>query len=568
LHEIVTAITEGKGVEEDIQTLSELGEVIRDTSLCGLGQTAPNPLLATLHYFRDEYMAHIRQKRCDAAVCKEIVSAPCQHVCPIGQEAGVYIGLIAQDRMREAVEIVKKDNPLAAVLSRVCHHPCEAKCRAAESGDPISIRSLKRFVTDYGLKENIMTKADSVEKDPDKKVAVVGSGPAGLTCSFYLAQKGYDVTVFEKLPVVGGMLAAGIPEYRLPRKILTAEIDFVKSAGVTMKTGVSLGNDFSIDDLFRQGHKAIFVATGAYESLKLGIANEEVDGVVPAMRILEKINLDEEVQIGKKVGVVGGGNAAIDVSRSLLRTGIPEEVTVFYRRTAHEMPAFKEEIEAALEEGVQIRFLTAPVKIEVRNGRLDSCQFVRMRLGEIDTSGRRKPIAVEGSEFTVRMDNLVVAIGERPDTAFLRGENLETSKRNTLIVDRETLLTNREGVFAGGDLVLGPSTVVEAVAHGKLAADSIDMFLRGEKPRRQYEVTRPSIYVEPVELSEEELSVTKRTEADKQPLHTRRSSFQEVEFCYSKGQATKEARRCLRCGLETREGQQFLEELRQPVKEG
>jgi len=568
LHDIVTDITEGRGVEEDIQTLSELGEVIRDTSLCGLGQTAPNPLLATLHYFRDEYMAHIRQKRCDAAVCKEIVSAPCQHVCPIGQEAGVYIGLIAQDRMKEAVEIVRKDNPLAAVLSRVCHHPCETKCRAAESGDPISIKSLKRFIADYGLRENIVTKAESLEKNSDGKVAVVGSGPAGLTCSYYLARKGYDVTIFEKLPVVGGMLAVGIPEYRLPRRIVNADIDFVRSAGVTIKTGVSLGDDFSLDDLFRQRYKAIFVATGAYESVKLGIANEEVHGVIPAMGILKEINLGKEVEIGKRVGVIGGGNAAIDVSRSLLRTGIPEEVIVFYRRTIHEMPAFKEEIEAALEEGVQIRFLTAPVKVEVRNGRLEGCQFVRMRLGEIDTSGRRKPIAIEGSEFTVRMDHLIVAIGEKPNTAFLLEENLEMSKRSTLVVDRETLLTNREGVFGGGDLVLGPSTVVEAVAHGKLAANSIDMLLRGEKPTRHYEVTRPSMYVEPVELSEEELSITTRTPVDKQPLHTRKTSFQEVEFCYSKGQAMREARRCLRCGLETREGQQFLEGLRRSIKEG
>lgn len=563
--EIVTDITEGKGKEEDLETLEELAQVVKDTSLCGLGQTAPNPLLATLRYFREEYMAHIREKKCPAAVCKEIISSPCQHVCPIGQEVPVYIGLIAQKRLKEAVEVVKKDNPIAATLSRVCHHPCEAKCRAGEGGDSIAIRSLKRFITDYGLREQIMMKTEPVKKDPSKKVAIIGSGPAGLACSYYLALKGYDITILEKLPVVGGLLTVGIPEYRLPREILNADIDFIRSAGVAIRTGVSFGIDFSIDDLFNEGYKAVFIATGAHESLKLGIANEEVEGVMPAMEILKNVNLGKSVQIGKTVGIVGGGNAAIDAARSLLRTEIPKKVIIFYRRTINEMPAFKEEIDAAIEEGVEIKFLTAPVRIMVSNGKLNGCGFTRMRLGEIDASGRRRPIPVEGSEFTVELDNLVVAIGEKPDTTFLSKTGFQVSNWNTLIVNHETLLTSREGVFAGGDLVLGPSTVVEAVAHGKLAAQSIDMYVKGEKPKRDYRITRPSMYVQPIELSEEELFVTARVAMPQTPLETRKSGFTEVEIGYLDDQAIKESRRCLRCDLETLEGQKFLEELKNSI---
>jgi NADH-quinone oxidoreductase subunit F len=567
LHEIVSGIAEGRGREEDLETLEELGQVIRDTSLCGLGQTAPNPLLATLRYFRDEYLAHIREKRCEAAVCKEIVSAPCQHVCPIDQEASAYIALVAKDRLEEAAHVVRKDNPLAAVLSRVCHHPCEVKCRAGESGDPIDIRSIKRFITDHAMEKGITAKAEAPVNGNGSKVAVVGAGPAGLICAHYLSLKGYDVTVFEKRAVAGGMLAVGIPEYRLPRALLKADLDYVTSPGMTIKTGMSLGEDFSLDDLQADGYKAVFVAIGAYESSKLGIENESIRGVLPAMEILEKINSGQKVDIGKRVGIVGGGNAAVDTARSLVRTGIPEKVTIYYRRTTDEMPAFKEEVEAALEEGIEVEFLTSPVRIVADGGGLAGCEFNRMELGELDESGRRRPVPIAGSEFTVELDSLIVAIGERPESQFMSEYGVELTKWKTVVADSETLKTKRDGLFAGGDLVLGPSTVVEACAHGKISAQSIHLYLSDKEITRTYGVTRPSTYVEPVELSDEELSVTSRGEMRRLPIGERRSGLGEVELGYEKTAAVREARRCLRCELETSEGQAFLEEIKAAAKE-
>ncbi|MBA7598445.1 Ferredoxin--NADP reductase [subsurface metagenome] len=562
--EIVTDITEGKGKEKDLETLEELADVVKDVSLCGLGQTAPNPVLGTLRYFKDEYIDHIKKKKCTAAVCNEIISSPCQHTCPIDTEAQVYISLIAKKKYKKALEIIKKDNPFASVLSRVCNHPCEAKCRASEGGEPIAIRNLKRFVTDYGLKNGLMLKAESGKKNGKDKVAIVGSGPAGLTCGYYLAQKGYKVTVFEKLPVVGGMLIVAIPEYRLPKNILDADIEYIKSAGIEIKTNSELGKDFSLDSLFEEGYKAVFIATGAHKSLKLNIPGEDSKGVLPSMKVLSSINLGKEIEIGKRVGVVGGGNSAVDAARAVLRTGKPESVTIFYRRTVAEMPAFKEEVEAALEEGIEIEFLTAPKNIISEGGNLKGCEFIKMKLGDVDKSGRRRPIPIEGSEFKVEIDTLVVAISEQPDSSYVKKETgLEISKWQTIVVDPETFATYREGVFAGGDVVTGPNTVVDAVASGKITAESIDMFISGREIKREYKITKPSMYIEPVELSEEEVLEANRAQMASLSVDDRKNNFKEVEQGFSEEIVIKEARRCLRCDLETKDGQKFLESLKE-----
>lgn len=562
--EIVTDITEGKGKEEDLETLEDLSYVVRDTSLCGLGQTAPNPVLATLRYFKNEYIEHIKQKKCSAAVCKEIISSPCQHTCPIDTEAPVYISLITKGKYEEALKIIKKDNPLPSVIARVCHHPCETKCSASEGGEPIAIRMLKRFVTDYGLNKGLMLKAKPVKKNGKGKVAIVGAGPAGLTCGFYLAQKGYEVTIFEKLPVVGGMLAVGIPEYRLPREILKADIEYIKSAGVEIHTNKTLGKDFTFDGLFNKGYRAVFIATGSHKSLELNIPGEDAKGVLTGMKVLSSINLGKKIEIGKRVGVIGGGNSAVDAARIVLRTGMPESITIFYRRTIAEMPAFKEEVNAALEEGIKIDFLTAPKKVFAENGKLKKCEFIRMKLGGVDETGRRRPVPVEGSEFTVELDTLIIAISEQPDTSFIKkGSGLETSRWGTVLVNKETFVTDRKGIFAGGDVVTGPNTVVDAVASGKVAAESIDKFLTGREIKREYKVTRPSMYIEPLELSEEELLEAKRPLMPHLSPKERKSNFKEVQGGQTQEAAVKEAKRCLRCDLETKDGQKFLEKLKE-----
>jgi len=556
--EIVTDISEGKGKEEDIPLLQELAQTIKDSSLCGLGQTAANPVLSTLRYFKKEYESHISKKQCPALVCKEIVSAPCQYICPIDQEASVYIALIAQGRFEEALQIIFKDNPLPSVCGRVCHHPCETVCRAGEIGEPIAIRDLKRFVTDWARKNNYQVPIHPVETKKEK-VAIIGAGPAGLTAGYNLCLKGYQATIFESLPVPGGMLTVGIPEHRLPKSILNFDIEHIMKSGVTIKTNMTLGKDFSIDNIFKEGYSAVFIATGAHKSMDLKIPGEKAEGVIQAMELLHAVNLGKQVKLGNKVGIIGGGNAAIDAARVAIRNKDCKNVTILYRRTRKEMPAFEEEIESAIHEGIEIQYLVAPKRVLSQNGKVVSLECIRMKLGDLDESGRRRPIPVEGSEFTVELDTLIPAIGERPDISFVKDkDNLKVTKWGTLIADEEVLLTDREGVFAGGDAFTGPKTVIEAIAAGKIAAISIENYLEGKKLTREYKLSRPSLYVEPVELTEEEIQKAKRTVMPRLPLSARKKNFKEVELGLTEQNAVQEARRCLRCELETKDGKNAL----------
>ena len=558
LLEILTGITEGTGKKEDIELLQELGELVKDVSMCGLGQTAPNPLLSTIRYFKDEYEQHIKYKKCPAAVCKEIISSPCQHVCPIGTETPAYISLIAKGRFKEAFDIIRKDNPLPSICARVCHHPCEFKCQSGKLGDPISIRGLKRFVTDYAF-ESGMEPVTKKQKTKKEKVAIIGSGPSGLTASYYLAEKGYAVTIFESLPTVGGALSVCIPEYRLPEEMLNIDIQNIKNAGVEIKTNVKVGKDILFDEL-RDKYDAIFIATGAHKSLRLGIPNENVDGVLDAMELLKNTNLKKKVKIGKRVGVIGGGNAAIDAARVANRNKDCKKVSIIYRRTRAEMPAFKEEVDTAVEEGIQMQFLSAPTKVLTENGKLTGIECIKMRLGEMDETGRKKPVPIKDSEFVIDLDTLIVAIGEQPDISFLDGNKFKISKRNTIVVNPETFATNVDGVFAGGDVATGLNTVIEAISSGKLAAEMIDKYLQGKSLVRKYEVTRPSMYIEPVELTEEEVTEAKRPTMPCLPVNKRVNNFNEVELGLTEEMAIREARRCVRCDLETEEGKKQFEQ--------
>ena len=558
--DILEDITRGKGREEDIDLLVELAESVKLGSLCGLGQTAPNPVLTTIRYFRDEYDAHVKYKQCPSVVCKEIVSSPCQYVCPIDTEAQAYISLIAQRRFEEAFDIIVKDNPLPSVCARVCHHPCESKCQAGKWGKPITIRALKRFSVDYAIK--VGTYPVKEKQKPDgEKVAIVGSGPAGLMAGYYLAREGYDVTIFEALKVVGGGLVVCIPEFRLPRDVLQWDIENIRNAGVKIKTNTHIGRDISFEEL-RNNYRAIFVATGAHKSRKLLIPNEEVQDVIDAMEFLREVNAyGKRDNIGGIVGIIGGGNAAVDAARVAVRMKGCEKVIIIYRRTRAEMPAFKEEIEAMFEEGVEVQFLTAPVRIIAENSRLTGLECIRMKLGEEDESGRRKPGPIEGTEFVIDLDSLIVAIGEEPDLGFLEGEtDLEVSKWGTIEACPETMATNIEGVFAGGDVVTGANTVIDAMGAGRIAAEMIDKYIKGEKLEREYQVTRPSVYVPPVELTEEELEHAERPVIPHLPARKRKGNFAEVELNMTEEMAVREARRCLRCDLDTEDARKNLEE--------
>jgi NADH-quinone oxidoreductase subunit F len=403
-------------------------------------------------------------------------------------------------------------------------------------------------VADYAQKGGNGRPRKSPDGNFSEKVAVIGAGPAGLTCAYQLALLGYPVTVFESLPVAGGMLAVGIPEYRLPRDVLEFEIENVKRAGVEIKTDTAIGRDVTLDELRGQGYKAFFVATGAHTGLRLGIDGEDVPGVVDAVAFLRDVNLGRGEKPGDRVGVIGGGNAAIDAARTALRMGA-SEVHIIYRRTRKEMPAQHDEIEAALEEGIHLHVLAAPTRVEEQGGRMVALECKKMELGDIDASGRRRPVPVEGSDFTLGLDALIPAISQEPDLTCLEGTNtIELSKWKTIVTDEKTLQTAAPDVFAGGDVVTGPWTVTGAMGHGKLAAAMIHKYLRGEALKPDYAPTQPTAEVPTYQMTDEELeTITTRPDIPCKSAAECTSNFDEVDLCLSDEQARNEAKRCLRC---------------------
>jgi len=545
--EVVTRITQGQGQEGDVEYLIELGEEIKRSSLCGLGQTAPNPVLSTIRYFRDEYEAHIRDKRCPAGVCQDLVYSPCQNECPAGQNVPAYVSLIGEGRFEEALEVILDRNPFPSVCGRVCDHPCEAKCRRSQIDDPVATRALKRFAADYMAAEGIPSAIYDrlrVETDGQKpKVAIVGSGPAGLSCAYFLARLGYQPTVFEKLPVAGGMLAVGIPEYRLPKDVLKREIEFIEKMGVEIRTEVSIGEDVTIPELYQQGYEAIFIGVGAHHGRKLNIPGETLDGVVDAVDFLRVVALSgHRMWVGRRVAVLGGGNAAIDAARTALRLGA-DEVTIVYRRTKNEMPAQRSEIEDAVAEGVKLELLATPAQAISQNGGIKGLECLRMCLGEFDRSGRRRPEPVEDSRFRLDVDMVISAIGQTPDTTSLLS-SLELNRDGTIKVDKDGR-TSVPYIFAGGDAVTGPATVIWAIAAGERAAVAIDQYL-SKDDNRVYpwrETRPPDTPFDP----EAEPAPYGRLETTKLASDERRCSFAEVEAVCIREAAVQEALRCLRC---------------------
>ena len=542
--EILQRITQGEGREGDIERLEDLANQIKTTALCGLGQTAPNPVLSTIHYFRDEYEAHIREKKCPAVVCRPLFVSPCQHACPLGINIPGYISCIKEGDYLGALQIIREDNPLPSVCGRVCHRLCESKCRRGDMDEPVAIDDLKRFVADYA-RQNRIALPVVMDRKRDESVAVVGSGPAGLTCAYYLARLGYSVTIFEALPVAGGMLAAGIPPYRLPREALEYDINQIKAMGVKIELNKAVGKEISWKEV-REKFDTVFLGIGAWKSAPLGIPGENLSGVVAALDFLRDFNLGGHVEVPRRAVVVGGGNAAIDAARTLLRLGA-EEVNVVYRRTRGEMPAISEEVEAAEEEGVIFHFLMAPLEVIGENGKVKGIRLQRMKLGEFDRSGRRRPIPVEGAEAFWECDMVVEAVGQIPEVESL-GEMLSVDHRGNILVDRYSLSTSLPGVFAGGDAIGEEATVVHAMALGKKAAFSIHQYLRDLKPEEEEVIIRPErpkILEEPPVLQE-----IPRVKPPELPVRERVCSFSEVKLCLEEEDARREAERCLRCDLE------------------
>jgi len=463
---------------------------------------------------------------------------PCRQACPAHIDIPRYINLIAQGKYSEALAVIREKVPFPGVLGRVCIHPCEQACRHSQLNDPICIKFLKRFAADHDT--GLWKQNSKVAPPTGKRVAVVGSGPAGLTAAYYLAKLGHSVTVFEALPQTGGMMRVGIPDYRLPREIVDAEIKEIEEAGVEIKTNTKIE---SLDSLFEQGYGAVFLGLGAHQGTKMRVGGEDSPGVIDGVTFLRQVSLGEEVKIGKRIAIIGGGNAAIDCSRTSLRLGA-KKVTIVYRRTRTEMPAAAEEVEEALHEGVEIIFLAVPNQISVKDGHIE-LECLRMKLGEPDASGRRRPVPIEGSEFTTEFDNVIASIGQVPEipTQF----EIELGRGNVINVNSQTLATNQQGVFAGGDVVTGPASVIGAIAQGRQAASSMDKYLGG------------SGVIDESLISLEEPDSWLGSDAGfadrRQPampclgIDQRLANFAEVEFGYDETAAIEEAKRCLRCDL-------------------
>jgi NADH-quinone oxidoreductase subunit F len=547
--DLLTKITHGKGTMEDLVTLEELGGMIGSASLCGLGQTAPNPLLSTLRHFREEYEAHIIDKKCPAVVCQALFKAPCQHTCPVGLDVPGYVALIKAGEFAKACSLIMQRLPFPLSVGRVCHHPCESKCRRAQIEESIAIRHLKRFAADYAFDHGLEDIPEIKDKRKEK-VAIVGAGPAGLSAAWDLAREGFQVKVFEALPVAGGMLATGIPEYRLPKKMLNREIDTIRKLGVDIRLNMPVHD---VESLFKDGFQAVFIATGAHKGDKMGIPGEDLNGVFDAIDFLRAANLGRDIKVGQRVAVVGGGNSAIDAARVALRKGA-QEVHILYRREKRDMPAIVEEIEAAQEEGIHIHCSTAPVRVLGKDGKVEGVECIRMELREFDRSGRKTPYRIDGSEYTMNVDMVIVAIGQRPDTSFLRGDGMSLTKSGTIVADPRTLATGRKGVFAGGDVHTGAATVIEAIAAGQRAACSIRRYLQGEEltplvERNGYKhIDVPSLLP-----TEDELKEKRRLKIAESAAADRKTSFSEVILPYGSQEATEECSRCLRCDIEVGE---------------
>lgn len=550
--DILARIVGGMGTEADMELLPRLASAMREDAKCVLGQSAPVPILDTLKYYEQEYLELIRNKKAAPKSNYRVkVTAPCIEACPAHIDIPGYIELIRNWRYSESLSLIRERNCLPTISGRVCAAPCENTCTRKDIDGPVAIRALRRYVTEWELGEGL-TPSVSKSEETKEKVAIIGAGPAGLAAAYNLALNGYQVTIFEELPVVGGMAAVGIPEYRLPTDVLEREVDIIRKMGVEIKLNTRIGRDLSIEDLWKDGYKAIFVAIGAHQSRKIGAEGEDqsYEGFVDGVKFLRDLNLGRAMESKDRVLVIGGGDVAVDCARSCLRIGF-KDVNILYRRSRVEMPARKAEIEEAEREGVRIDYLVTPTKIVAENGKVRGAECIRMKLGEPDASGRRRPIPVEGSEFVIETDVIIAAVGQQPDLSCLtEGDQVKVTDYMTVEADASTCQTSRGGIFCGGDCATGPALLIDALAAGNRAAQSIDQYLRegkvvqSEDAKREKALQGIDVYPQ-----REKVIVGKKAPGyiHHLPLEERTSNFREVEQVFSAEAALEEAKRCLRC---------------------
>ena len=550
-------IMRGEGQESDVGVLERMADVLNEAAKCSVCQSAGELLKDGLAYFRKDFLRAVKEGVAqDSVRYLGSISAPCMNTCPCHINIPGYVEMLQELRYEESLAIIREEMPLPAVTGRVCPAPCEKACTVANMGDAaIPIKILKRVAADYEMIHHLEPPLEKVELTGEP-VAVVGTGPAGLGAAYYLNRLGHPVTLFEELPTAGGMIVAGIPPYRQPRDAIRRDIRIIRDLGVTMKPGAKLGKDFSFQDLFDQGFKAIFLGVGSHKSLQLGIKGEDenIQGVFKGgIDFLRDINLGKPVQVGNNVVIVGGGNTAIDCARTCLRMG-SSLVSIIYRRTPAEMPAYLEDVEDAGDEGIRFHFLTQPIEILVQEGQITGLRCIRTQLGEPDKSGRRRPVPVEGSDFDLAADTLIPAIGQKADLSFLpQNSGIEITRRETVKVDPKTMMTSRPGIFAAGDAVSGPLTVVHALAGGKRAARAIHEYVS----KGGFTVSEGQWMEDLLATIEKDygILVTARTPGrreskvpqTKTDVRERITNFREVHSGFTQRSSFIEASRCLRC---------------------
>ncbi len=541
---MLTAITRGEAKMEVLDKLEELGSVIKDTALCGLGQTGPNPVLTTLRYFRDEYEQHIKEGYCDAGVCEELFLAPCENSCPLHMNIPGYLQLMKEKREEEAFESIMRENPLPASIGRICHFHCKMRCRREDVDAPVAQGEVHRYIADTMFKKKkdaVLLKKFIREKasPTGKNISIVGAGPAGLTAAYYLVRLGHKVTVYDAASHPGGILRWGIPAYRLPRAVLEKETGFIKKLGVKYVLNKRLSPS-DIKRLSASSH-ALLVASGAYKEISLNIPGENLKGVFSGPAFLEEVAKNRKPVLGRKVAVIGGGNVAIDAARTACRLGA--EVTVVYRRDRKDMPANVVEIEDAYKEKIKFRFFRAPLEIRGEKNKVRSLVVEKMKPGAYDRSGRRRP-EPSGEKEELVCDSLILAIGERVDAGFIGQCGIKLDSWGAINADKFTLETSLANVYAAGDAVTGPGTAVQAMAQGKRAAQAIDRALTGKD--RFASLYKQFDYEQVVPFKP--MGGNKQT-IKKLAVKSRTGNFREISCGLTREQALAECQRCLRCDV-------------------
>ncbi len=549
LQTLVEDIAMGRGSREHLPSINRRVQLLQDDHDGPEGKKLAQWLADHLSDHEEVFISHIKSHNCATGDCDYLTPAPCQMACPAGIDVPTYVSLIGMGKDAEAIDVIRRDNPLPWVCGLVCTRPCEFMCVRARIDTPVSIKFLKAFSAERAFSWGQYQNPTPAPAN-GRKVCVVGAGPGGLSAAYYLALRGYTVRVIEALPMAGGMIFVGIPRYRLPREVIDRETAKIEELGVEFHYNTCFGKDVNLDQLKAEGFEAFFLAMGAHAAFNLGIPGEDdYPQVLEAIDFLKRVALGERHIPGRRVVVIGGGNVAIDAARTCLRLGC-EEVTLAYRRTRNEMPADEEEVEQAEEEGVRFAMLTVPVAVEGDGTAMTGLRCLKAKLVAKPGSKRMSPKPIEGSEFLIQTDALVSAIGQRVDNQWTRElKALKWTRRDTIRVNTATMATNIEGVFAAGDAVTGPATVIEAIGGGKRAALGIDRYFRG--------IPQPDMPPVPVrrqrvawtEVPAATKMVLKRPEMPLLNMDRRRTTFQQVELGYSENMVREEARRCLRCDI-------------------